>query len=51
MYILSVYSEERIWIAKYTIFPIASLGATPNTPKEIFKRFKQNTWQYRDSTV
>ena len=26
------YSEERICLAKYTIFQIASLGETPNTP-------------------
>ena len=29
---LQHYSEERIWLAKYTIFQIASLGETPNTP-------------------
>ena len=28
------YSEERIWLAKYTILQIASLGVTPNTPKK-----------------
>ena len=28
------YSEERIWLAKYTILQIASLGVTPNTPNK-----------------
>ena len=32
------YSEERIWLAKCTILQIASLGVSPNTPKEIFKQ-------------
>ena len=41
------YSEERIWLAKYTILQIASLGVTPNTPKEIFRDIIQTL----DNTV
>jgi hypothetical protein len=28
------HSEERVWLAKYTILQIASLGVTPNTPNK-----------------
>ena len=41
------YSEERIWLAKYTIFLIASLGVTPNTPK----KFLNVSYKTLDNTV